>query len=92
MVKGEVAPSSRCRFDFLMIVSYWYWETINNIGSNYGYVGEEILLFNELVPYLSWLLSCEYLVGAYTRQNCWWETHFTTKLLVECELRAVSKN
>ena len=59
MVKGEVAPSSRCRFDFLMIVSYWYWETINNIGSNYGYVGEEILLFNELVPYLSWLLSCE---------------------------------
>ena len=58
MVKGEVAPSSRCRFDFLMIVSYWYWETINNIGSNYGYVGEEILLFNELVPYLSWLLSC----------------------------------
>ena len=52
MVKGEVAPSSRCRFDFLMIVSYWYWETINNIGSNYGYVGEEILLFNELVPYL----------------------------------------
>ena len=72
MVKGEVAPSSRCRFDFLMIVSYWYWETINNIGSNYGYVGEEILLFNELVPFLVGCSLVSALVGTYN----------TTKLLV----------